>query len=114
MNRQPVSQSKNILGVGYDGASKTLEIEFSSGGIYSYEGVPADLHQALIKSDSPGLFFTNFIRGAFPYTHLNPKPKKEAGNASRENKESASTAEKDPPKGQGHASEETQDRHKSA
>lgn len=39
MDRETV-QSSNIASVGYDLSSSTLEIEFKSGGIYQYSGVP--------------------------------------------------------------------------
>ena len=39
MNRKPV-RSSNISSIGYDSESKTLEIEFHSGGVYQYFNVP--------------------------------------------------------------------------
>ena len=33
-------RSTNIASVGYDAGTKTLEIEFRSGGVYQYAGVP--------------------------------------------------------------------------
>jgi len=84
MERQPVTQGRNIAAVGYDVASQTLEIEFSSGGIYSYAAVPPDVHDRLIHAESPGSYFATFVRPCFECQHLNPKkPKKEETDAER-------------------------------
>ena len=40
MDRIPVSSS-NVAAVGYDESSSTLEVEFKSGSVYQYFGVPA-------------------------------------------------------------------------
>ena len=64
MNRKPVDSS-NIKAVGYDPESKTLEVEFQSGAVHAYEGVPADKHAAFIKAKSAGGFFHTHIRGRF-------------------------------------------------
>ena len=77
MERQPVTKGRNIAAVGYDAEAQTLEIEFSSGGIYSYAAVPPDVHDKLIHAESPGSYFATFVRPCFECTHLNPKPKEE-------------------------------------
>jgi KTSC domain-containing protein len=77
MERIPVTQGRNISEVGYDAASQTLEIKFSSGGIYSYAAVPPEVHDKLIHDKSPGGYFATFIRPCYEFVHLNPKPKKE-------------------------------------
>jgi hypothetical protein len=51
----------------YDYESKTLELEFRTGGIYQYFGVPAKIHKALANAPSPGRFFHRNIRGAYPF-----------------------------------------------
>lgn len=51
MNRTPVSSS-NLQAVGYDPATRTLEIEFLNGGLYSYSGVPASVHASLMAASS--------------------------------------------------------------
>ena len=61
----PVS-SANLDSVLYDPDSQTLRIRFNNGREYSYGLVPASVAQELIRSDSPGKFFHNSIRGAFP------------------------------------------------
>jgi hypothetical protein len=76
MDRQPITSS-SLSEVGYDEGTQTLEIKFSSGGIYSYTGVPPDVHQKLLHAESPGRYFAIYIRACFPCTHLNPKSNEE-------------------------------------
>lgn len=61
MTREPV-QSSNIVSVGYDPATQTLEIEFKGGGVHQYSGVPADKHAAFMKARSVGGYFYQHIR----------------------------------------------------
>lgn len=63
----------NIRSVGYEADTQTLEIEFSSGGIYNYAGVPPEVHDKLMHAESPGSYFSLFIRGHYDYIRLNPK-----------------------------------------
>lgn len=65
MLRQPV-QSSNIRSVGYDDQQNLLEIEFVSGGIYQYSGVPNDIYAGLMEAPSHGKFFAQFIKDRFP------------------------------------------------
>jgi len=46
MDRVPVSSS-NVAAVGYDDNSSTLEVEFKSGSVYQYFGVPGQHFRAL-------------------------------------------------------------------
>jgi hypothetical protein len=64
MNRQPVSSS-NLRSVGYDPAAHVLEIEFHSGGIYQYTGVPASIHTALMQAGSKGSYFHDHIKDRY-------------------------------------------------
>lgn len=59
MNRQYVNSS-DIRSIGYE--NNTLEIEFNSGGIYQYHGVPFDRYSNLLNSGSCGRYFHNFIK----------------------------------------------------
>ncbi|RZK30825.1 MAG: KTSC domain-containing protein, partial [Hymenobacter sp.] len=49
MNRVPVDSS-NLSSVGYDAATKTLEIAFRSGGVYQYSYVPPNIHNELMSA----------------------------------------------------------------
>jgi len=65
MNRTPVSSS-NIRSVGYDPASRTLELEFHSGGLYQYSGVPETIYQGFMRAASKGSYFHDHIKGRYP------------------------------------------------
>lgn len=59
--------SSNLVTVGYDTASNTLEVEFQSGNIYQYLGVPETIYQGLMTSDSKGQFFHDQILKEFDF-----------------------------------------------
>ncbi len=63
MNRVPV-QSSDLASVGYDLASSILEIEFHSGGIYQYFGVPQYIYEGLMSAGSKGTYFHQNIKNA--------------------------------------------------
>ena len=64
MKRTPV-KSSNIASVGYDSASRTLEVEFISGGVYKYSSVAPATALAFRKSKSKGQYFASFIKNKF-------------------------------------------------
>ncbi|MEN6341500.1 MAG: KTSC domain-containing protein [Methanospirillum sp.] len=64
MERQFV-KSRILRSVGYDRTTKTLEIEFQSGIVYLYSGVPSKVHAELIRSDPIGQYFSDKIRNRF-------------------------------------------------
>ncbi len=47
MDRKPV-RSSNIRSVGYEVETQVLELEFHSGGIYRYPGVPEVIYRGLM------------------------------------------------------------------
>jgi hypothetical protein len=65
MDRELVSSS-NIVSVGYDSDSETLEVEFKGTGVYQYYNVPAFLHERMMAADSVGKFFNAEIKNAYP------------------------------------------------
>ncbi|HWN42243.1 MAG TPA: KTSC domain-containing protein [Thermoanaerobaculia bacterium] len=64
MRRRLVSSSA-ISSVGYDRKEKTLELEFSSGGVYDYYEVPPKVYAALMSAESKGRFVSERIRGQY-------------------------------------------------
>ena len=64
MYRIPVSSS-NLASVGYEGG--ILEIEFKSGLVYQYSGVPASVYEALMSAPSRGKYFSANIRNNSSY-----------------------------------------------
>jgi hypothetical protein len=70
MERDQVS-STNLASVGYDPTTQVLEIEFHSGGVYQYVGVPAALYEGLMAASSHGSYFHQFIKkGGYEYRRI--------------------------------------------
>lgn len=69
MERTPVSSS-NIQAIGYDADSQTLEVEFKTGPMYHYTGVPRSEYEAMMAADSKGTFLNTNIKGRYPFTRL--------------------------------------------
>lgn len=57
--------SSNIIGFGYDLTRHTLAIEFKSGDIWHYPGVPYDLAEQFSEAESKGKFYVANIKGKF-------------------------------------------------
>jgi hypothetical protein len=69
VRRQPVDSS-SLASVGYDAATRTLEVEFRSGWIYRYHEVGADMFERLMKAESKGRFMNAYIRSAYRFTRV--------------------------------------------
>jgi KTSC domain len=67
--REPVA-STNILSLGYDAPSETLEVEFSSGSVYQYYNVNAALYEQLMMAPSKGQFLNIYIKNAYPFSRV--------------------------------------------
>lgn len=57
--------SSNIRSIGYDVQRQILEIEFTNGGIYQYDGVPKSVYDRFMSSPSKGRFFSAHIRDKY-------------------------------------------------
>ena len=66
IERKPV-ESSNIVSIGYNSFTKTLEVEFWSGSIYQYFDVPPKVYQELLSADSHGGYLSKNIRRKFVY-----------------------------------------------
>ena len=64
MQRTPVASS-NVVSIGYDEPTQTLEIEFNGAAVYQYHGVPPSLHHGLMSASSKGSFIHAHIRGRY-------------------------------------------------
>ena len=69
MERYNVASS-NIRSVGYDPQSQTLEVEFLSGTIYQYYGVPENMYEQMLKEQSKGRFLNTYIKNQYPYSRV--------------------------------------------
>jgi hypothetical protein len=58
-------KSRILRSVGYDESTKILEIEFSSGFVYQYSGVPPKVYADLMHSDEIGKYYSDKVRPKF-------------------------------------------------
>ena len=66
MERKSV-ESSNISSIGFDPKTKTLEVEFYSGGIYQYSDVPETVYSKFIRAESVGKFFHIHVKKVYKY-----------------------------------------------
>lgn len=69
MERTPVSSS-NIAAIGYDEDNQILEVEFNSGSVYQYSGVPSSEHDGIMNADSKGRYLYASIKNRYPFVKL--------------------------------------------
>jgi hypothetical protein len=63
--------SSSLASVGYDPATETLEVEFTSGTVYQYSNVPAEVYEELMAAESHGAYFAQNIRnGGYRYRRV--------------------------------------------
>lgn len=55
-------ESSAVKRIGHDAKTRTLRVEFHSGGIYDYPDVSADEHQAILDAESIGRHLSKHIR----------------------------------------------------
>ncbi|MBI3924051.1 MAG: KTSC domain-containing protein [Armatimonadetes bacterium] len=67
--RRPVASS-SLASIGYDAASRILDVEFRKGSVYRYFEVLPSVHEALLLAPSKGRFFVTEVRDRFPYTRV--------------------------------------------
>jgi hypothetical protein len=56
--------------VGYDDSTKILEIEFHTGLVYQYSGVPPKVYADLMHSNEVGKYFSEKVRTRFRTKHV--------------------------------------------
>ena len=61
-------ESTIVASVAYDASRELLQIEFRDRTVYQYFGVPAEVHDALMRAHSKGRCFNSLIRGRFDYS----------------------------------------------
>jgi hypothetical protein len=69
MRRKPV-ESSSLASVGYDAATRILEVEFRKGRIYRYHEVGAGIFARLMNAESKGRFMNAHIRNAYRFTRV--------------------------------------------
>lgn len=66
MERSPVVSS-NVLSVGYDPSTETLEVEYIEHRVYQYENVPLTVYNQLITAPSIGRYLNLYIKGKYQF-----------------------------------------------
>lgn len=69
MQRDSVSSS-NILSIGYDSVSETLEVEFQDGAVYQYYNVNQTIYTQFMNASSKGQYLHYQIKNVFPYSRV--------------------------------------------
>jgi hypothetical protein len=71
INMTPVS-SDNILAIGYEAASLTLQVEFKDGHVYQYFDVPMAVYEEFMNppGGSHGKYLAAHIKGQYRYARL--------------------------------------------
>lgn len=77
----PIEGSTSIKSYGYDEATGTLAVEFTSGATYHYAQVPKEVAEGFAAADSAGAYFRHEIRGAF-HGERQAQPEEEGGEDS--------------------------------
>ena len=65
-------ESTTLAAIGYDESLGRLRLEFRNQAVYDYFGVPAVVHDALLRAPSIGAYFNKVVRGCFPFRRLLP------------------------------------------
>jgi len=76
-------ESSSVKVIGWDVASKTLEVTFTSGRTYRYDQVPSDVANGFLNAKSKGVYLAENIRDKYTYTCLNPPAPKEPKDAAK-------------------------------
>jgi hypothetical protein len=63
-------ESSTLATIAYDRTRGLLQLEFGSRAIYQYFGVPASVHEDLLRAPSKGSYFNRAIRGKFRYSRI--------------------------------------------
>ena len=62
--------STAIRAIRYDEERQRLLVRFIDGDEYAYVGVPGEVHRSFAEAESKGRFFSEEIRGKYPYNKL--------------------------------------------
>jgi hypothetical protein len=78
MHRIPL-ESSVLAAVLYLPGCHELEVEFRSGKIYRYFGVPPQTYSEMLKASSKGRYFNTKIRDLFPFQQIGCLPSAQTG-----------------------------------
>lgn len=72
MDRSPLDSS-TITAAAYDDAAQLLEIEFRTGRVYQFEGVPRGVYDWLVRTPSKGAYFARMINNRYPFREVSER-----------------------------------------
>lgn len=75
MDRMRV-RSSVIASLGYAPEDEALHVEFHTGRLYTYFGIPQDVYDSLLASPSLGSYFNQNIRDHYPFTEHGARKRK--------------------------------------
>jgi hypothetical protein len=61
--------SSHIEDVSYSPERQVMIVRFVSG-VYEYQGVPADVYQAVVSAASVGSALASLVKGQYPYVRI--------------------------------------------
>lgn len=64
--------SSNLSQVGYEEENQTLKVVFKNGDLYHYFGVPKEVFELMLKSESIGKFFNQHVKNKYQYGKISP------------------------------------------
>ncbi len=62
--------SSNVSSIGYDPSTQTLEVEFLSGSVYQYYGVPKQIYDEIMRAPSKGQFLHTYVKNGYAYSRV--------------------------------------------
>lgn len=62
-------ESSAVARIGYDSATEEAYVEYLGGGLYAYEGVPAEVFEELANAESKGTFVNAVIK-KYPFREV--------------------------------------------
>ncbi len=62
--------STNLEAIKYDHNRRILHIKFRNGSEYEFSNLPQKVYEGLLKSDSKGSYFQQYIKGYYLYKRL--------------------------------------------
>lgn len=65
-------QSSNIRAVGYDPATREMQVQFLGGGIYSHSEITPQKHAEFVAAKSKGKHYNDVFRGKNGYKKITP------------------------------------------
>jgi hypothetical protein len=73
MVRVPLG-SQAVAAAGYEGATRTLELEFRSGRVYRFADVPETVYEWLLRVPNKGIYVARSITGQYAYEDVTDPP----------------------------------------